>query len=394
MSAGVDCHAAPQSPDTPGHPVGPGHSGALGRRGAGGSLRADAGPFAVGRAPLGRGPPRRHPPRPPGADGPRAQPLPHVRRDVGRVGRLRPGRRRRLRRREGRRRGHDRAVERAREAAISYAAYRILLGPLRRRRPGRGDAGASSTRYGLAVLPDRRHRTAGDSPAALGNRIAAAIIASGLADGSNEHGSYTPTGLRAGQRAADRERPGTTMVDPDRWQPLALDAAGRPERHADPRQGAAFVGPHWGHVTPFAMPPGGDDGCPSTRARRRCSHDADARRGLQGRSGRGHPLQQPARRRRRRDASTSRRARWATTPSAPTTAGPPINPVTGAAVRAQRRPARRLRARAGRVLGGRPDVGDAAGPLERARQRGRRLARASSRGSAGRATSSTRSSGT
>ena len=34
-------------------------------------------------------------------------------------------------------------------------------------------------------------RTEGASPAALGNRIAAAAIESGLADGSNEAGGYT-----------------------------------------------------------------------------------------------------------------------------------------------------------------------------------------------------------
>ena len=41
------------------------------------------------------------------------------------------------------------------------------------------------------MLPDRRHEDGGCLPAALGNRIAAAAIESGLADASNEAGGYT-----------------------------------------------------------------------------------------------------------------------------------------------------------------------------------------------------------
>ena len=62
------------------------------------------------------------------------QPLPPVGRDVGRVGRLRPEGRRLLRDREAR--APD--VEAARETAISYAAYRLLLCATHRAR-GSGD---------------------------------------------------------------------------------------------------------------------------------------------------------------------------------------------------------------------------------------------------------------
>jgi hypothetical protein len=56
--------------------------------------------------------------------------------------------------------------------------------------------------------------------------------------------------------------PGTTMVDPNRWQPLQLEQMisqnGIPV--TDGTQQA--VGPFWGHVQPFAIPPGGQAGVP------------------------------------------------------------------------------------------------------------------------------------
>ena len=39
--------------------------------------------------------------------------------------------------------------------------------------------------------------TEGDTPAAVGNRIAAAVIAYGTTDGSNEAGDYAATRLQA-----------------------------------------------------------------------------------------------------------------------------------------------------------------------------------------------------
>jgi hypothetical protein len=52
------------------------------------------------------------------------------------------------------------------------------------------------------------------------------------------------------------------MTDPNRWQPLQLE-------HMISQNGIALnngsqqaIGPHWGHVTPFAIPPGGPAGVP------------------------------------------------------------------------------------------------------------------------------------
>ena len=86
---------------------------------------------------------------------------------------------------------HASDVEAARSEAISYAAYRILSAALRH---GAGRATASpefdatiaSQCYDADVTTIE-----GDTPAALGNRIAATAIAYGLTDGSNEQENYT-----------------------------------------------------------------------------------------------------------------------------------------------------------------------------------------------------------
>jgi hypothetical protein len=94
----------------------------------------DPAPYGLHRSPLERADPQRDPPRRPEARRARAQPLPPVGRDVGRVGRLRRHRRRVCLHRALDR---DRPRGRGREA-ISYAAYRLLTqryAPRGRRRP-------------------------------------------------------------------------------------------------------------------------------------------------------------------------------------------------------------------------------------------------------------------
>ena len=84
-------------------------------------------------------------------------------------------------------------VEAARDEAISYAAYRVLS-----ERYIKSVGGAESLSEFADVMdtlcyPVDVTTTEGDSPAAVGNRIAAAVIAYGKADGSNEAGGYAAT---------------------------------------------------------------------------------------------------------------------------------------------------------------------------------------------------------
>src|SRR4029078_11000008 len=92
-------------------------------------------------------------------------------------------------------------------------------------------------------------------PAALGNRIAQALVNSTLSDGANEINNYAnPPGFAPVNPALTFDMPGTTMNDPNRWQPLhflgnRIDQFGRPINEATQRN----LTPFWGQVTPFAM---------------------------------------------------------------------------------------------------------------------------------------------
>ena len=149
---------------------------------------------------------------------------------------------------------HADDVQAAREAAISFAAYRILL-----------------HRYSLAAgleatfteLADTMRalcyridyvETEGDSPAALGNRIAAAVIAYGQEDGSLEERRYISPDYKPVNEPLVVTVGGAELRDPNRWQPLALAQIVAQNGVPLPGKVQAFVGPHWGHVRAFALP--------------------------------------------------------------------------------------------------------------------------------------------
>ncbi len=146
-------------------------------------------------------------------------------------------------------------VEAARETAISYAAYRVLL--------WRYAYGAN-----VRVTFDELTRTMrslcyrldfwskkGDSPAALGNRIAAAVIRSGRSDGSLERLRYADESYVPVNAPLVVKEPGTAMHDPTLWQPLALDQTVAQNGLAVPGKVQTFIGAQWGHVRGFALPP-------------------------------------------------------------------------------------------------------------------------------------------
>ena len=146
-------------------------------------------------------------------------------------------------------------VTAAREAAISYAAYRILL-----------------WRYGtvsdLAVAPEQLdavmaslcyrtdyQATDGDSPADLGNRIAQTVIDYGSTDGALEDERYVDSSYRPANDPLVVAEPGTVMRDPNAWQPLSLGTQIAQNGLPIPGKVQSFIGPHWGYVTPFALTP-------------------------------------------------------------------------------------------------------------------------------------------
>lgn len=165
-------------------------------------------------------------------------------------------------------------VEAARAEAISYAALRLL----QYRFPGGGfdldgqlcQPGAATsqasfiqTMLDLGYDPDVT-TTVGVTPAAVGNRIGAAVIAHGQGDGAYEgfdlcypdDSGYFPINPELIFDLA-----GTTVFDPNRWQPLAFDFLILQNGIIIGQALQAFVGIAWGDVEPFALagiPAGGD----------------------------------------------------------------------------------------------------------------------------------------
>ena len=153
-------------------------------------------------------------------------------------------------------------VQAAREEAISYAAFRVLEARYL------DSIGATDTIPELDRLmadlcyPTDVTMTEGDSPAALGNRIARAILDAGMDDGSNEAEGYASPGYDPVNPPLSVDASGTTLIDPNRWQPLQI-------QHMISQNGIELengvqesIDPHWGHVVGFALPPAGESGVP------------------------------------------------------------------------------------------------------------------------------------
>ncbi len=147
-------------------------------------------------------------------------------------------------------------VAAARDEAISYACYRIITARFVNS-PGVKEIQASienaMTSQGYDFNIDT---TVGDTPAALGNRIAATVLAFGASDNSNEANDYINQFYEPINEPLVPALPGNPdITDPNRWQPLALDffidqndqvvLGGYPE----------FLSPEWGQVNAFALSP-------------------------------------------------------------------------------------------------------------------------------------------
>ena len=153
-------------------------------------------------------------------------------------------------------------IEAARREAISYAAFRVLEARYI------DSIGATETIpefdrlmqdlcYSIEVTT-----TEGDTPAALGNRIAGAILEAGMVDGSNEAEGYASPGYDPVNPALTVDASGTTLVDPNRWQPLQIE--NMISQNGVPLENGVqeSIDPHWGYVVGFALPPAEDTGVP------------------------------------------------------------------------------------------------------------------------------------
>ncbi len=147
-------------------------------------------------------------------------------------------------------------VTAARQEAMSHAAYRVLFerylsSPGAEQAVTRLDELMADLCYDIDDTS-----TEGDGPAALGNRIAESILAATLDDGSNERNGYLAPDYTPVNQPLVVDRPGTVMEDPNRWQPLELQEMVAQNGIPLSESVQSFVGPHWGSVTGFALPPG------------------------------------------------------------------------------------------------------------------------------------------
>ena len=204
-----------------------------------GSRRPDRG------AGVGRPDPRSHPPGRPGADRPRAQPLPRVGGDVGCVGRLRRDRGRRVRDREA---DAARCPGTTARTAMSYAAYRDPAVALRHRVGPRRPPPSSSTRRwpACATGPTTRRPTAiarGRSGTASPRRSSSTAAPTAPSRTSATRTRRT----RPGNEPLEVAKPGTVMRRPEQVAAARTRRADLPERPAHPGPGPvvhrAAVGP-------------------------------------------------------------------------------------------------------------------------------------------------------
>jgi hypothetical protein len=142
---------------------------------------------------------------------------------------------------------HDLAAgDAARSEAISYAAYTLLRWRYAR------SPGSNHTLTALDGAMERLGLATGDltaegnDPRSVGIRVASVYISLASADGAREVGNYLEEPRHVPvNKALDTMFPGTTLSEPDRWQPLVVDGATQ-----------RFITPHWGSVKPFALPIG------------------------------------------------------------------------------------------------------------------------------------------
>ncbi len=144
----------------------------------------------------------------------------------------------------------------AQRTTINYAVYRYL-----RHRFGNSVNATASfavfddvmAHYGLDPSYTSTDYQRERSPAALGNYIADCVVRFGLGDGSNEADGYRTRFYAPVNPPLDPTDPDSIhdLVDPDRWQKLALGTFVSKTGQTLPAPD--FETPEWGFTSPFAM---------------------------------------------------------------------------------------------------------------------------------------------
>ncbi len=149
-------------------------------------------------------------------------------------------------------------IEAARRESVSYAAYRVMrhrfatspnvsiINPML-------DARMAALGYPTTVTT-----TVGDTPAAVGNRIAAQLIAWAFTDGSREqfdHAKEPGTYPDVNEPLVVAMPFNPTVSDPSRYQPLVLDFFIDQNGNVIPGGFPPKLAPYWGFVRPYGLLP-------------------------------------------------------------------------------------------------------------------------------------------
>ena len=145
-------------------------------------------------------------------------------------------------------------VEAARKEAISHAAF-TLLNQRFISSPGYPANEPIYTQLMLDLGYDPSNTSVtGNSPAAVGNRIAQQMILFGFFDGANELIFYSNQIYQPLNVPLIPPLPGVQVVeDINRWQPLALDFFVDQSGNIIPGGYPEFLGAEWGSVVPFSL---------------------------------------------------------------------------------------------------------------------------------------------
>ena len=142
-------------------------------------------------------------------------------------------------------------VESARNVAISFAAHRVLSE--RYADAAGGDESLAQFDETLESLCPGWTEPPEGSPGAAGLRFADGILRRTIDDGALESQAYFDETYSPFNEPLIVSQLGTTMEDPNRWQPLFLDE--RSTRNGIQVEAGTqeYIGPHWGFVEPFAL---------------------------------------------------------------------------------------------------------------------------------------------
>ncbi|MEM6705867.1 MAG: vanadium-dependent haloperoxidase [Acidobacteriota bacterium] len=147
------------------------------------------------------------------------------------------------------------SLKAAREEAMSYAAFRLLSWRFANSEGASDVIPSLANRLSTLGFDPQNTSSSGNTPAALGNRIAEAYIDFGLGDGSNEANDHVNRFYQPVNDPFTPELGGNpTLTDENRWQPISfvdgfVDQSNIPTGISTPE----FLGPEWGEVTPYAM---------------------------------------------------------------------------------------------------------------------------------------------